>query len=150
MLGLVWRVRVVGIIASLAALGVLYFRVAGSHARVIHRAEFREPSGRVLAGFFDGLPKDPRYDLKLINAQIAAVVHPTCSSVAPGFWSRILDELSPVGVARAQSSCTPTQNCAETGWANPADPAECNTASGCIGGGGTYTTVVSNPDVTTG
>lgn len=60
MLRHIWRVRVAGIVAGLAVLCAIYSRVAGSHARVIDRVEFREPSGKVLAGFFDGLPKDPR------------------------------------------------------------------------------------------
>ena len=117
MLGHAWRVRVAGAVAGLAVLSAFYFRVAAPHARVIHRVEFREPSGRALTGFFEGLPKDPRYDLKSIKAQMAAAAQPACGSPAPGFWSRILDKLNPVGVARAQGgNCTATQ-CSQPGSA---------------------------------
>ena len=96
MLGRARIVRVACVVVGLAILCSLYFRFAGSHARVIKHVEFREPSGKVLGGFFDGLPKERPYDLKLIKAQMAALSQPACGSPAPGFWSRILS-LVPLG-----------------------------------------------------
>jgi hypothetical protein len=89
-LALSQRLGVVGVIASLAIGSAAYLRVRGPHPRTISRAEFREPSGTSLAGFFDGLPKDPRYDLKKVNANAAAVPQSACSSPAPSLWSRTL------------------------------------------------------------
>jgi hypothetical protein len=141
-LGCVWRVRIAGVVAGLAVLCALYFRFAGSHARVIDRVEFREPSGKVLTDFFDGLPKDPRYDLKLIRAQVAAVAQSACSSGAPGFWSRILGKLSPVGIARAQGNCAPTQCTQQVGFSRVTpDPSCGNEACGT----GFYQSVNSDP-----
>jgi hypothetical protein len=53
-LGFGSTVRVAGIVASLAIGCAIYFPVVGSHARVIDRVEYRDPSGKVLTGFFDG------------------------------------------------------------------------------------------------
>lgn len=130
MLGLVWRFRVVAVIASLAALGAICFSVAGSHARVVSRVEFTEPSGKVLAGFFEGLPKESRYDLKLIKAQVASGPHRTCGSSAPSFWRAILGKLNPVSVAHAQSgNCTSTTCSPSIYWAD-GSPLDCDVSWG--------------------
>lgn len=144
MLGHVWGVRVSGAVASMAVLWALYFRFAGSYVRVIDRAEFREPSGKVLAGFFDGLPKDPRYDLKSIKAQAAKVTQPACRSGSPGFWSRMLDKLSVVGVVRAQGgNCTATQCTVEYGYTMVDPPPSCTFNAGC--GTSTYQNINTSP-----
>jgi hypothetical protein len=104
-LALSWRLGVVCVIASLAIGTALFLRVGGPHPRAISRAEFREPSGRSLAGFFDGLPKDPRYDLKKVNANAAALPQSTCNSPSPSLWSRTLGKFFHVSVAHAQPNC---------------------------------------------
>lgn len=136
-----WTIKIAGILASVAVVCVVYFRSAGSYVRVIQQVEFREPSGGVLTGFFDGLPKDPRYDLKSIKANAAAVAQTACGSVRPSLWSRILGKLVPIAVAHAQGDCTPTQ-CSTTVGYSAGGPVSCG---GGTCGTSSTSTVVSNP-----